>query len=68
MYVCHNAGLPDSASYVSLRVKTAPDKNRKTRAKPSDTNPTWQDCFTFLLDEKKENILGENTLFCTSVS
>ena len=44
--------------YVKLRVLTSPNSKQRTSFKPNETNPIWNESFTFYLNSEKKNILG----------
>lgn len=43
--------------YVKLRIRTAPEGRKQTTIKDNNTNPVWNETFTFLLDESLSNEL-----------
>ena len=45
--------------YVKLRIKTAPNGFRRTKAKKNDVNPTWDEVFQFILDPTVKHTLGK---------
>lgn len=40
--------------YIELRIRTAPDGKKRTRTIDNDTNPNWNESFTFLHDPRLE--------------
>lgn len=43
--------------YILLRLKTSPEGRRRTETKDNEVNPVWNEEFTFLIDERENNIL-----------
>lgn len=43
--------------YVKLRIRTAPNGFRRTKAKKNDVNPTWDEVFQFILDPTVKHTL-----------
>lgn len=44
--------------YVQLKMKTAAETKKRTKAVDNDKNPVWNEKFTFFMDIKERNILG----------
>ena len=43
--------------YILLRLKTSPEGRRRTETKDNEVNPVWNEEFTFLIDERENNVL-----------
>ncbi|KAL3846623.1 hypothetical protein ACJMK2_017598 [Sinanodonta woodiana] len=43
--------------YIALTIRSAPEGRKRTKTIDNEVNPVWNETFTFLLDEKVENIM-----------